>query len=166
MKYAELERGATLPTEATLRERFDELARMPALLAEVVARTSDGARRTRPAPDAFSLHEHVWHLRDIEVLGYSRRLRALANESEPFLADLDGTRLAVEGRYHELPLERGLAEFVEARESNRAFARLLPLASFGRRGEMEGVGCLTLAELIELWRNHDAGHADELAAFR
>ncbi|MCE9594941.1 MAG: hypothetical protein K8S98_12195 [Planctomycetes bacterium] len=163
-KYAELERGASVPTKGELRERLDELARMPALLARAVASRNDAARRARPEPDAFSLHEHVWYLRDIEVQGYARRLRALANEREPFLADLDGTRLAAERRYLELPLERGLAEFVAARESNLAFARSLPHDALRRRGELEGVGCITLAELIELWRNHDAGHADEIAA--
>jgi len=164
MKYAALELEAKLPTPAELDRRLAALERMPALLETSVLERERDERRAQPAPEAFSLHEHVWHLRDIEVLGYVRRLRALAHEAEPFLPDIDGTQLARERRYLELPLEQGLAEFRAAREENVAFVRSLPHAVLGRRGEMEGTGCLTLASLIEMWCNHDAGHEAEIAA--
>lgn len=164
MKYAALEVQASFPTPAELEARLAALERLPAVLATAVRERAPDERRAPPAPDAFSLHEHVWHLRDIEVLGYARRLRALAREDEPFLPDLDGTRLAKERRYLELPLEQGLAELTTARAENVAFVRSLPREALGRHGEMEGVGCLTLASLTEMWRNHDAGHADEIAA--
>jgi hypothetical protein len=164
MKYAALELEASLPTPAELELRLVAHERMPDLLSAAVQQREPDERRAQPAPGAFSLHEHVWHLRDIEVLGYARRLRALAREDGPFLPDLDGTRLARERRYLELPLEQGLAELRAARSENVAFVRSLSHAALGRRGEMEGTGCLTLAALIEMWTGHDAGHADEIAA--
>ena len=101
-------------------------------------------------------------LRDIEVLGYSHRLRAVALDNQPFLADIDGTRLAAERDYHSLSLEVGVAEFVAARTENIAFLRSLPDCAFERRGEMEAVGCVTLAKLAEMLKNHDAVHRREI----
>src|SRR5262245_8122269 len=70
---------------------------------ERVARTPRSRRLQRPAgTDAFSLHEQVWHLRDIEVDGYARRFRAVATQDDPFLPDLDGARLAIERDYRSL----------------------------------------------------------------
>ncbi|MCK6446280.1 MAG: DinB family protein [Planctomycetes bacterium] len=166
MPYAAIALDRPMPTVAELARHFASLADMPAELERALARVAPKRRTLRPAEGSFSLHEHVWHLRDIEVLGYRERLRALLVDDAPFLADLDGTRLAVAGDYHARSLEEGLAEFRRVRAENVARLRALPHAAFARRGELEGVGCVSLAELVLRWLAHDAGHREELAALR
>lgn len=165
MKYASSVREAVAPSAAEIAARIESLARMPALLRASVAGRTDTRLRARPGPepDAFSLHEQVWHLADVEALGYAHRARAIATEEHPFLPDLDGTRLALERRYLDLPLAAGLARFEVARAGNLLFLRALPHAAFTRAGELEGVGCVTLAELLARWCDHDAVHAAEIA---
>ncbi len=165
MKYAALEHCEVSATPSEITERLDALERMPAILRSAVALKNADALRARPspAPDAFSLHEHVWHLCDLEELGYSKRWRAIATEAHPFLADVDGTKLAIERRYLELPIAEALDRFERTRASNVAQLRALPHAAFARRGELEGVGCLTLAQLLERWCDHDAVHRSEIA---
>lgn len=165
MKYATPIERTALATRDQIEARVDALERMPAFVRAAVERANASQRRIRPGPepDAFSLHEHVWHLRDVEAFGYSVRARAIASERDPFLADVDGTRLAVERAYLECALEPALADFERERASNVALLRALPLDAFERRGELEGVGCVSLAGLLERWCDHDAQHRREIA---
>jgi hypothetical protein len=164
MKYTTLDADARVGSRAEIDALIDSLAGMPEFVRGCVNAFDPDAlrRRSDASPDAFSLHEHVWHLRDIEVLGYSRRLRALLEEENPFMADIDGARLAAERGYLELPLATGLREFFSARAENVAMLLSLPVAAFQRRGELETVGCSTLFGLIGLWCNHDEGHRGEM----
>jgi hypothetical protein len=164
MTYAALEHATDARPWTEIAVMLDELATLPAFVRERVARTSRSALRWRPspAPDAFSIHEQLWHLRDIDVLGYARRCRAIASEPGAFLADIDGTRLAVERRYLELPIELAVVELERARHETLEFLRALPHAAYERRGEMEGVGCVSLPGLLEMWLAHDRGHRGEI----
>lgn len=166
MKYALPVEPAAPPTRPQIARLVDALERMPAFLRRALDGRGDTRSRTRPGPepDAFSLHEHAWHLRDLEVVGYSARLRRLATEEQPLLPDVDGTALAVERDYLALPLAEALADFERERAANVARLRALPLAAFERHGELEGVGCITLAQLLERWCDHDAAHRREISA--
>src|SRR5262249_32036228 len=112
---------ATLPgvelSEAELAERIELLRTTPAWLRERLAGPSDIAlpHNPAPAPAAFAPIEHAHHLADLERLGYSARLRRTLAEEHPFLADVDGTKLALERRYLELALEPALASFERER---------------------------------------------------
>lgn len=166
MRYAPLDLERRLPTTTELERDFAALARMPADLERFLAGVPPESLKRRPADGTFSFHEQVWHLRDIELLGYSERLRSLVADEAPFLADLDGDRLAREGDYHARPLPLALDEFRRARAANVERLRSLPRRAFARRGELEGVGCVRLADLVRRWVAHDAGHREELAALR
>lgn len=165
MKYAAQSSRSIPVGHGEIAARIDALERMPEFLRATLDDTSESRRRARPGPepDAFSLHEHVWHLRDIETLGYSARVRAIAREDDPFLPDLDGTRLALERAYLGAPLEPALREFERERAANVALLRALPLEAYERRGELEGVGCVSLADLLDRWCDHDAVHRREIA---
>lgn len=157
------DKPCTLSFEA-LQGLIEFLEGMPAHLEGVLAGLSEAQLRHKPGTeaDAFSLAQHVHHLRDIEVEGYSRRLRRMLAEENPALPDIDGTRLAVEGAYNQKPLSPALDDFVAARRANVELLRRLTPADLSRSGEMEGVGRITLAQLLEMWRNHDAAHRVEL----
>jgi hypothetical protein len=142
---------------------IDTLAAMPERVRALVSGVCDEELSRKPAPDVFSLRENVLHLRDIDVEGYEKRVLLLLNESDPFLPDLDGARLAEERDYNNQPLEPALDAFAASRA--RSISRLRD-ADLDRSGSFEGVGRVTLRQLLELWVEHDAGHLKEMQSLR
>ena len=135
---------------------------MPQALQERLAGLTDAQLRFKPGPEVFSVLEGIWHLRDIEVEGYSVRLRRLLAEEQPRLPDLDGSRLALERRYNQQPLLPALDGFITARRANLELLRRIDEAQLGRHGHLDTVGRITLGRLLELWVEHDRGHIKEL----
>ena len=81
-----------------LQELIETLARTPEAIANLVHDLSNDDLRWRNENGEFSAIENVCHLRDIEVEGYTVRLNRIINQENPFLADIDGGRLAIENR--------------------------------------------------------------------
>ena len=117
----------------------------------------------RPAPDRFSLAAHVWHLADVEELGWALRLpRALA-EHEPALAGVDGDRLAIERRYQQRPWRAAAQRFVRWRgRSLQALARF-DAAALERPLQFGGAR-ISAGQLIAAMLAHDHEHRLEMAA--
>ena len=149
------------------REEFlsvvEDLKRGPARLRELLARVPAEEEARRPSPDAFSVREHVHHLRDLEAEGYGLRLLRLLGENDPVFEDIDGARLALERDYAARPCHAALEEFTLLRAAN--VERLLRLSpeDLRRGGSWPGVGPVTLEEAVVLWRNHDREHLDDLS---
>src|SRR5258705_633753 len=143
-----------------------------ALTAKLAGTPEETARLTRdlsaqsvtikPSPEEFSVLESVCHLRDIEIEGYSTRIRGILSEDNPLLADIDGMRLAMEREYNQENLNEALQAFTNARQENVALLRSLNDDQLDRTGVLEGVGEVTLAKLILMMREHDEAHLDEL----
>ena len=133
---------------------------------ELVAGLAHEQLSFKPAPEMFSMREHVLHLRDIDLEGYEKRVQLALSQELPSYPDVDGARLAVERRYNEQELQPGL----EALERSRRNTLDLLLASsedaFERRGVMEGMGSITLHRLLELWLDHDREHIAEMEGLR
>jgi hypothetical protein len=140
---------------------IEALAAMPGRIRALLDGVCEMELSRKPAPDVFSLRENVLHLRDIDIEGYEKRiLRALAEEN-PFLPDVDGAKLAVERDYNNQPLLPALEAFAQSRA--RSINRLAG-ADLERVAEMEGVGPVTIARLLQLWAAHDAGHLADMKA--
>jgi DinB family protein len=140
---------------------IEALATMPDRIRALLYGLCEMELSRKPAPDVFSLRENVLHLRDIDIEGYEKRiLRALAEEN-PFLPDVDGAKLAVSRDYNNQPLLPALEAFAQSRA--RSINRLAG-ADLERVAEMEGVGPVTIARLLQLWAAHDAGHLADMKA--
>lgn len=152
------------------REEFQALVisleAMPGKVRGLVESLGEGERSWKPQPDEFSATENVCHLRDIEEEGYSVRIRRLMEETEPFLSDLDGARLALERDYNSQNMLDALERFAEARSVNVAAVRELPPEKLSRRGNFEGTGAVTLGQLLLMMRQHDRSHLEELERLR
>src|SRR2546426_11909715 len=85
---------------------FGMLSRTPASLARVAAQVPAELVRVRSGP--FALVEHVWHMADLER-EFAERIRRLLGETDPFLPDFDGERVAKERQYLTLDLAAGAA---------------------------------------------------------
>lgn len=147
-----------------VHEVLERLEDMPTLLRQVVAAISEGDHRRKPAPDAFSLVEQVWHLADVEREGYGVRIRRLLAEDGPVLPDFPGGRMARERAYQEADLDLGLALFAHERARNLARLRALDSTALRRRGVQEGLGPVTIAAVADMMLAHDHSHVDELRA--
>lgn len=139
------------------------LEEMPGKVRRLVQGLGEGERGWKPRMDEFSATENVCHLRDIEEEGYSVRIRKLLEETEPFLSDLDGARLARERDYNNQSMSEALERFTLARNGNVAAVRGLEPDSLNRRGMFEGTGAITLGQLLLMMREHDESHLKELA---
>src|SRR5262245_53798076 len=93
-------RGSTMdgPDRSAL---IQTLRGLPGRLGALTAGLDERSLAQKPSAEAFSIRENVHHLRDIEVEGFSQRLRRLLSEEQPHLEGIDGDRLAVERRYNE-----------------------------------------------------------------
>lgn len=145
-----------------LKELLTTLSNTPNEVASLVKDVPLQSLIVRPSPHEFSLLENVCHLRDIEIEGYTVRIRRILNEDEPQLADVDGARLAIERDYNRENLNEALAAFTAARQQNLSILNETE-GQFERTGVMEGLGKITLRKLLEMMTEHDGGHLDEIS---
>lgn len=138
----------------------------PALLGKIADGLSSEELRYRSSPGEFSILEHACHLKDIEQEGYLVRLARLLAEVAPSLADIDGDRLRHERRYNEQKFEAVLPGFRRARMMSLELISGLSPEQTERSGEVEGVGRVSVKDLIGIMADHDASHCEELAALR
>jgi len=141
---------------------IDRLAAMPQTVRELLSGRTATQLSHKPAPDAFSLRENVLHLRDIDVEGYEQRVVRVLSEENPFLPDVDGARLAVERDYNAQPVAPALEAFAQSRARSIERLRAASDEQLERTAELEGVGRVTLRELLQRWLEHDAGHIAEM----
>ena len=154
----EVENGGE--TDFTLLLKF--LDETPNQLAHTTAGLSNTEVRFQNSPDEFSVLENICHLRDLELQGYTSRIRRILAEPNPALADFDGARVAAEGSYNNEQPDSALQAFQTARRENVEILRTLTDAQLSREGRLEGVGSVTLRRLAELMSEHDEGHLEDL----
>lgn len=135
---------------------------MPELLRQIEPEFPGERARDRPAPDAFSFVEHVWHLADLEREGFGERIRRLLAEDSPDLPDFDGARIAAERDYRKRETAEGLTAFSAARARNIDLLRALTPKQRSRSGLQEGAGLLTLDDVPGKMFEHDRSHRREL----
>jgi DinB superfamily len=143
---------------------IDRLAAMPQTVRDLITRRSAEDLSRKPESGDFSLRENVLHLRDIDLEGFEPRVMRILSEENPFLPDVDGAKLAAERDYNAQPIAPALEAFAASRARSIARLRTLSDAELDRTGELEGVGRVTLRELLQRWLEHDAGHVREMEA--
>ena len=138
----------------------------PNQLTNSTAGLSNAEVRFQNSPDEFSVLENICHLRDLELQGYTPRIRRILAESNPSLADFDGARVAAESNYQNEQPQVAIRTFQIARKANVDSLRSLSEEQLKREGTLEGVGTITLRQLAEKMREHDEGHLDDLRVLR
>lgn len=154
--------GGTITTPEALAEARRYLAGTADAVRRLIDALPPTAGYDRPDGGGFSLAEHLWHLADIEELGWAPRCERLLIELRPRLAGVDGDRLAVERRYQERPWRGAARRFIAQRlRSLRALARFTPdtLAAPAHFGGRRTTGGDVLAAMVA----HDREHRTEMA---
>lgn len=139
---------------------------MPEALRQRTAGITDAELHYQPEGGYFSVLENICHLRDIEIEGYSVRLKRILDEKHPNLADINGDQLARERHYNQQPLAPALDAFTEARHANLEILGKVTESDLARTANLETVGEITLGKLLELWIKHDQGHLEEVGKLR
>ena len=142
------------------------LEQAPEKVVQLTDGLTDAELRAKDADGAFSILENVCHLRDIEIDGYTERIARILNENRPLLRDINGSRLAVERDYNNQDLEVSIQAFAFARRRNVGTLQHLNEKQFSREGTLEGVGTISLGELLRMMREHDEDHIRELRTIR
>jgi len=137
----------------------------PAQVEDLIRGLTEEQLSWKPT-EFFSIRENVLHLRDIDVLGYEKRLRLMLTEDYPVLADIDGKQLAIDRSYNAQPIRPALDDWKRSRSLSMQRLKGTAIHEFGRRAEMEGAGPIDVRRLIELWMEHDRGHVADLAELR
>ena len=119
----------------------------PNQLANSTAGLSSAELRFQNSPDEFSVLENICHLRDLELRGYTPRIRRILAEPDPALADFDGARVAAEGSYNNEQPGFALQTFQTARRENVEVLRTLSKGQLNREGTLAGVGTITLLKI-------------------
>ncbi|HUK07181.1 MAG TPA: DinB family protein [Stellaceae bacterium] len=151
---------------AAFAAKLAALAAMPQQIEALRASIPRALWKRGAGNGKFSIHEHLCHLRDIEIEAYRARIERMLSEETPVLADLDGARLARERNYHRQDMETaGIAWAAIRADLLRRLADLTP-AERQRPGVMEGVGPISIDGLVEMMLAHDREHREEIAALR
>jgi len=145
---------------------LNALQETPTTLATLIDALPDSELRWKNSDGEFSALENVCHLRDIETEGYTTRIDRILAETNPFLGDIDGGRLAFERRYNDQDPKLALRAFVVARMKNLEKLRAADTKKLEREGTLEGTGLVTLGRLAEMMLEHDQGHIEELRVLR
>ncbi|HEV2912792.1 MAG TPA: DinB family protein [Pyrinomonadaceae bacterium] len=153
-------------TTHELQHLVEYLSETPVVVERMVSALDDEERRFRPPGVEFSALENVCHLLDIEREGYAERIHRLLGEDGPVLPDIDGGRLARERDYNSRKMETALEAFARAREGNVRIVKGLAPDQLERRGVLETVGPITLAELLRMMREHDTAHRRDISELR
>lgn len=143
-----------------------DLAAFPSVIRRWLEPVPQELLTKPPAAGGLALIENAWHLADLEAEGYGVRLRRLLAENSPALPDFQGDVIARERDYLHLPLAPALDRFEQARAENIALIDAATEADLRRTGEQEGVGTVTFERVVAMMAEHDAGHAEEIAALR
>ena len=152
-------------TREELDELIESLEQTPVEVALLLDQISPDEQRIKNA-DEFSALENICHLRDIEVEGYTKRILRILKEEMPSLDDIDGGRLALERDYNNQDTSKVLEAFTTARKRNIEQLRRVIPEQVVREGNLEGVGLISLAKLVEMMLEHDQGHAVELSVIQ
>jgi hypothetical protein len=143
---------------------MDTLRAFPQQIRDLIARAPQDRLAIRAKDGTFAMVEQVWHLADLEVEGYGARIVKMLSEDDPELPDFRGDVVAEERNYRGLDVREGLDKFAAARAANLALIARLTDEQRQRTGRQEGVGRVTVARVVEMMGEHDAGHAAELHA--
>ena len=145
---------------------LQELAEFPRRVRVLIEGLSHDQLTTKRTPEEFSFAEHVCHLRDIESEGYLVRIRLIQTLEYPGLADIDGTRLAIERDYNSSDIPDAMHRFSLARNESIKLLEQSRDEQWSRKGALGGVGEITLLQLVEMMVEHDASHFEEMTSLK
>ena len=153
-------------TPEEFQSLIETLKDTPRIVSQLTTDLQSAQTTWKPSAEEFSVLENVCHLADLEREGYGVRIARLIAEDAPFMQDFNGGRVAKERDYNRQDFSAALRDFTGAREEAVSAVRALSTEQLERSGTLEGTGTITLSRLLEMMREHDRSHLEELRSLR
>jgi hypothetical protein len=151
------------------KSQIDRYARGAVALKAALDKVPEEARKWKPAPEKWSVHEIVCHCADSEING-SSRIRYLLAEKQPTIVGYDQDEWARALDYHSQPLEPALRCIEGTRANTAELIRRLPDEAWAREGRHSASGRYTAEDWLGIYAEHLEKHAGQidrtLAAWR
>lgn len=148
-------------SSAERQERIERYARGPEMVRAALARVPEEARRWKPSPERWSVHEIVCHCADAET-NAAARIRFVLAETEPTVVGYDQEEWARALDYQDQPLEPALLCIEGTRAHTAALIRRLPEAAWSREGRHTESGRYTAEDWLRLYSEHLETHAAQI----
>ena len=146
---------------AEREDRIERYARGPARLKAALDRVPEEARKWRPGPGKWSVHEVVCHCADSE-LNAAARVRYLLAEKDPVIVGYDQEEWARRLDYHAHPLDTALLTVEAVRANTVALLRRLPADAWTREGRHTESGRYGVDDWLESYAKHLEGHSGQI----
>jgi DinB superfamily len=147
------------PTEvAALRRDFPRLLRaeVQALPAEIL--------RWHPGPAEWCVPETLGHLIATEQVTFADRIRPILGSPDARIASYDPAAATRDRPDCGRDLSELLKRFAALREESAAFVARLSAEDLERSGRHDGVGPITVGDLLHEWVYHDRDHLRQIMA--
>ena len=118
-----------------------------------------------PVPGTWSLQQIAIHMMDSDLIG-SDRMKRIAAMDKPLLIGYDESSFATLPGVGQVDALAACRLFDQNRQMTATILRALPDASFDRWGIHNEVGRVTLAEMVDKYIHHLAGHLEHVAKKR
>jgi hypothetical protein len=144
------------------RQRLIEVyADGPRRLREALSKAPEVARKWRPGPGKWSIHEIVCHCADAEVNAHGR-IRYVLAEKEPRIVGYDQEAWAQTFDYHSHPLDLALLTVDAVRANTAALLRRLPDDAWSREGVHSESGRYTAGDWLRIYAEHVEKHSQQI----
>ena len=137
---------------------------------EVVAGLLDGVPAgstlwdARPDPDRFSLREVLAHLAEYDAVTTERIVRT-RDEENPALPNWDEEQAVIANDYAHADPHATLARLRQSRAALADLIREMPTEAWERTCQREGVGPMTMVEVVTYFVAHDGYHTHQIARY-
>jgi hypothetical protein len=146
---------------AEREDRIERYAKGPALLKAALLRVPEEARKWRPGPGKWSVHEVVCHCADSE-LNAAARVRYLVAEKNPVIVGYDQEEWARRLDYHQHPLDTALQTVEAVRANTVSLLRRLPADAWGRVGRHTESGAYAVDDWLDTYAEHLEKHSGQI----
>jgi len=133
----------------------------PRRLREALSHVPDAARRWRPAPGKWSVHEVICHCADSET-NAAMRIRYVLAEQSPTIVGYDQEAWAQQLDYSEHPLEPALATVEAVRANTVPILARLPENAWTRQGTHTESGRYSVEDWLRLYAEHLEVHSRQI----
>lgn len=133
----------------------------PAVLFAALAEAPEFARKWRPNPDSWSIHEIICHCADSETYA-ATRLRLLLAEPEPLIVGYDQVNWTAFFDYHSLPLEPSLAAVNAVRANTAPLVHNLTADDLRKVGRHTESGPYGIHDWLRTYGFHLHDHAEQI----
>jgi hypothetical protein len=145
---------------------LEALRATPTILGALLHGCSEEqVRSAHDGDEGWSMPDVLCHLRDAEAEALSR-MRAMRDQTEPFLAAYDQEQWAEERRYRDAQLQQTLNAFLELRAQHGTELAQLTSEQWERAGQHEEYGRVTISSHTLHIVSHDCLHLAQISRLR